>query len=103
MARPEFQPEFRPEFFLLDTDGGDEEFDFSAENLLFQYINSQSPAVLQMVANQSSVYIKAVIRQNIYAMLGALPEGPFSAHYQVTHQHLVHLIGSLKMTGISLE
>nr|AUG32817.1 hypothetical protein PLO_846 [Paulinella longichromatophora] len=103
MAKSWFEPNFKREYFLLDTDGGDDEFDFSADNLLFQYINAQSPAILQMIANQSSIYIKAVIRQNIYAMLGALPEGPFSAHYQMTHEHLIYLIGSLKMTGYYLR
>ena len=64
---------FNPEFLATENN------DPNDQNDLIQYLQKQSPEVLQRVAKSASEDIQEIIRQNVLGLLGMLP----SVHFDV--------------------
>ena len=58
---------FNPEFLATENN------DPNDENDLIQYLQKQSPEVLQRVAKSASEDIQEIIRHNVQGLLGMLP------------------------------
>ena len=58
---------FNPEFLATENN------DSNDENDLIQYLQKQSPEVLQRVAKSASEDIQEIIRHNVQGLLGMLP------------------------------
>ena len=71
---------FNPEFLATDNNDGQD------GNSLIQYLQEQSPDVLQRVAKSASGDIQDIIRHNVQGLLGMLL-GFF--HYLTCHIQLV--------------
>ena len=62
---------FNPEFLATDNNDGQD------GNALIQYLQEQSPDVLQRVAKSASPDIQDIIRHNVQGLLGMLPGEQF--------------------------
>ena len=62
---------FNPEFLATDS------HDSGEGNDLIQYLQEQSPDVLQRVAKSASTDIQDIIRHNVQGLLGMLPGEQF--------------------------
>jgi hypothetical protein len=87
---------FNPEFLTSDSEaiGG---------NALIQYLQEQSPDVLQRVARSASSEIQDVIRHNVQGLLGMLPGEHFEVKVQTNRENLAGLLASAMMTGYFLR
>lgn len=87
---------FNPEFLTSDNEaiGG---------NALIQYLQEQSPDVLQRVARSASPEIQDVIRHNVQGLLGMLPSEQFDVKIQTNRENLAGLLASAMMTGYFLR
>ena len=87
---------FNPEFLTSDSEaiGG---------NALIQYLQEQSPDVLQRVARSASSEIQDVIRHNVQGLLGMLPGEQFEVKVQTSRENLAGLLASAMMTGYFLR
>jgi hypothetical protein len=87
---------FNPEFLTSDSEaiGG---------NALIQYLQEQSPDVLQRVARSASAEIQDVIRHNVQGLLGMLPGEQFEVKVQTSRENLAGLLASAMMTGYFLR
>jgi hypothetical protein len=87
---------FNPEFLTSDSEaiGG---------NALIQYLQEQSPDVLQRVARSASSDIQDVIRHNVQGLLGLLPGEQFEVKVQTSRENLAGLLASAMMTGYFLR
>ena len=87
---------FNPEFLTSDSEaiGG---------NALIQYLQEQSPDVLQRVARSASAEIQDVIRHNVQGLLGMLPGEQFEVKVQTSRDNLAGLLASAMMTGYFLR
>jgi hypothetical protein len=87
---------FNPEFLTSDNEaiGG---------NPLIQYLQDQSPDVLQRVARSASHEIQDIIRHNVQGLLGMLPAEQFDVKIQTSRENLAGLLGSAMMTGYFLR
>lgn len=87
---------FNPEFLTSDSEaiGG---------NALIQYLQEQSPDVLQRVARSASPEIQDVIRHNVQGLLGMLPGEQFEVKVQTSRENLAGLLASAMMTGYFLR
>jgi hypothetical protein len=87
---------FNPEFPSADSDA------FSG-NSLIQYLQDQSPDVLQRVARSASPDIQDIIRHNVQGLLGMLPGEQFEVKIQASRDNLAGLLASAMMTGYFLR
>ena len=87
---------FNPEFPSADNDA------FSG-NSLIQYLQDQSPDVLQRVARSASPDIQDIIRHNVQGLLGMLPGEQFEVKIQASRDNLAGLLASAMMTGYFLR
>ena len=87
---------FNPEFPSADNEA------FSG-NSLIQYLQDQSPDVLQRVARSASPDIQDIIRHNVQGLLGMLPGEQFEVKIQATRDNLAGLLASAMMTGYFLR
>ena len=62
---------FNPEFLATENN------DPNDENDLIQYLQKQSPEVLQRVAKSASEDIQEIIKHNVQGLLGMLPSDQF--------------------------
>lgn len=87
---------FNPEFLTSDSEaiGG---------NALIQYLQEQSPDVLQRVARSASSEIQDIIRHNVHGLLGMLPGEQFEVKVQTSRENLAGLLASAMMTGYFLR
>ena len=79
---------FNPEFLATDSN---EEQD---GNALIQYLQDQSPDVLQRVAKSSSTDIQDIIRHNVQGLLGMLPGEQFEVKVTSTKDNIASLLAS---------
>ncbi len=86
-----------PEFLTTDNNDGKE------ENALVQYLQDQSPDVLQRVAKSASNDIQDIIRHNVQGLLGMLPGEQFEVKVTTNRDHLANLLASAMMTGYFLR
>ncbi|MFM8525571.1 MAG: DUF760 domain-containing protein [Cyanobacteriota bacterium] len=87
---------FNPEFPSPDHEA------FSG-NSLIQYLQDQSPDVLQRVARSASPDIQDIIRHNVQGLLGMLPGEQFEVKIQASRDNLAGLLASAMMTGYFLR
>ncbi|QEY31451.1 DUF760 domain-containing protein [Synechococcus sp. RSCCF101] len=87
---------FNPEFLTTDQDP-------NSRNALIQYLQGQSPDVLQRVARSASGDIQDIIRHNVQGLLGMLPGEQFEVKIQTSRDHLAGLLASAMMTGYFLR
>jgi hypothetical protein len=87
---------FNPEFLTSDNDA-------ASGNSLIQYLQEQSPDVLQRVARSASGDIQDIIRQNVQGLLGMLPGEQFEVKVQTSRDNLAGLLASAMMTGYFLR
>ena len=87
---------FNPEFLTTDNEA-------ISSNLLIQYLQEQSPDVLQRVARSASGDIQDIIRHNVQGLLGMLPGEQFEVKIQPNREHLAGLLASAMMTGYFLR
>jgi hypothetical protein len=87
---------FNPEFLTSESEamGG---------NALIQYLQDQSPDVLQRVARSASHEIQEIIRHNVQGLLGMLPGEQFEVKIQTSRENLAGLLASAMMTGYFLR
>jgi hypothetical protein len=87
---------FNPEFLTSESEamGG---------NALIQYLQDQSPDVLQRVARSASHEIQEIIRHNVHGLLGMLPGEQFEVKIQTSRENLAGLLASAMMTGYFLR
>ncbi len=88
---------FNPEFLTTDNNDGQE------GNALIQYLQDQSPDVLQRVAKSASSDIQDIIRHNVQGLLGMLPGEQFEVKVTASRDNLASLLASAMMTGYFLR
>jgi hypothetical protein len=87
---------FNPEFLTSDNEA-------ISGNALIQYLQEQSPDVLQRVARSASGEIQDIIRHNVQGLLGMLPADHFEVKVQTSRDNLAGLLASAMMTGYFLR
>jgi hypothetical protein len=87
---------FNPEFLTSDNEA-------ISGNSLIQYLQEQSPDVLQRVARSASGDIQDIIRHNVQGLLGMLPGEQFDVKIQTSRDNLAGLLASAMMTGYFLR
>jgi hypothetical protein len=87
---------FNPEFLTTDSES-------ISGNSLIQYLQEQSPDVLQRVARSASGDIQDIIRHNVQGLLGMLPGEQFEVKIQTNRDNLAGLLASAMMTGYFLR
>jgi hypothetical protein len=87
---------FNPEFLTTDNDA-------VSGNSLIQYLQEQSPDVLQRIARSASGDIQDIIRHNVQGLLGMLPGEQFEVKIQASRDNLAGLLASAMMTGYFLR
>jgi len=87
---------FNPEFLTTDSEA-------ISGNSLIQYLQDQSPDVLQRVARSASGDIQDIIRHNVQGLLGMLPGEQFEVKIQASRDNLAGLLASAMMTGYFLR
>ena len=87
---------FNPEFPTTDSES-------ISGNSLIQYLQEQSPDVLQRVARSASGDIQDIIRHNVQGLLGMLPGEQFEVKIQASRDNLAGLLASAMMTGYFLR
>ncbi|NDG75990.1 MAG: DUF760 domain-containing protein [Synechococcaceae bacterium WB8_1B_136] len=87
---------FNPEFLTSDSEA-------VSTNSLIQYLQDQSPDVLQRVARSASSDIQDIIRHNVQGLLGMLPGEHFDVKITASRDHLAGLLASAMMTGYFLR
>ena len=87
---------FNPEFLTSDNES-------ISGNALIQYLQEQSPDVLQRVARSASGEIQDIIRHNVQGLLGMLPGEQFEVKIQASRDSLAGLLASAMMTGYFLR
>ena len=88
---------FNPEFLATDNNDGQE------GNALIQYLQEQSPDVLQRVAKSASSDIQEIIRHNVQGLLGMLPGEQFEVKVTASRDNIASLLASAMMTGYFLR
>ena len=88
---------FNPEFLTTDSSDG------QTGNGLIQYLQDQSPDVLQRVAKSASGDIQDIIRHNVQGLLGMLPGEQFEVKVTANRDNLASLLASAMMTGYFLR
>ena len=88
---------FNPEFLATDSNDGQE------VNALIQYLQDQSPDVLQRVAKSASPEIQDIIRHNVQGLLGMLPGEQFEVKVTANRDNFASLLASAMMTGYFLR
>ncbi|HJN34982.1 MAG: DUF760 domain-containing protein [Prochlorococcus sp.] len=88
---------FNPEFLTTDNSDG------QTGNGLIQYLQDQSPDVLQRVAKSASGDIQDIIRHNVQGLLGMLPGEQFEVKVTANRDNLASLLASAMMTGYFLR
>ena len=88
---------FNAEFLATDNNEGNE------GNALIQYLQEQSPDVLQRVAKSASTDIQDIIRHNVQGLLGMLPGDQFEVKVTSSRDHFANLLASAMMTGYFLR
>jgi hypothetical protein len=87
---------FNPEFLTTDNEA-------ISGNSLIQYLQEQTPDVLQRVARSASGDIQDIIRHNVQGLLGMLPGEQFEVKIQTSRDNLAGLLASAMMTGYFLR
>lgn len=87
---------FNPEFLATDSEA-------ISGNSLIEYLQDQSPDVLQRVARSASGDIQDIIRHNVQGLLGMLPGEQFEVKIQASRDNLAGLLASAMMTGYFLR
>ena len=88
---------FNPEYLTTDNNDGQE------SNALIQYLQDQSPDVLQRVAKSASPDIQDIIRHNVQGLLGMLPGEQFEVKVTSSREQFASLLASAMMTGYFLR
>ena len=88
---------FNPEFLATENN------DSNDENDLIQYLQKQSPEVLQRVAKSASEDIQEIIRHNVQGLLGMLPTDQFDVKITSSKDNIANLLSSAMMTGYFLR
>ena len=88
---------FNPEFLTTDSQDG------QPVNGLIQYLQDQSPEVMQRVAKSASNDIQDIIRHNVQGLLGMLPGEHFDVKVTANRDNLANLLASAMMTGYFLR
>jgi len=88
---------FNPEFLATENN------DSNDENDLIQYLQKQSPEVLQRVAKSASEDIQEIIRNNVQGLLGMLPSDQFDVKITSSKDNIANLLSSAMMTGYFLR
>ena len=88
---------FNPEFLTTDSNDGPD------RNALIQYLQEQSPDVLQRVAKSASTDIQEIIRHNVQGLLGMLPSDQFDVKITSSKDNIANLLSSAMMTGYFLR
>jgi len=88
---------FNPEFLATDNNDGQD------GNELIQYLQEQSPDVLQRVAKSASPDIQDIIRHNVQGLLGMLPGEHFEVKVTSSRDNIASLLASAMMTGYFLR
>ena len=86
-----------PEFLTTDSNDGQE------GNALVQYLQEQSPDVLQRVAKSASTDIQEIIKHNVQGLLGMLPGDQFEVKVTSNRDNFARLLASAMMTGYFLR
>lgn len=71
----------------------------ASNNLLLEYLKSQTPETLATVAQSVSPEAQQIISQNIQNLIGILPSQSFNVTITTDRENLAGLIGSAMMTG----
>ena len=88
---------FNPEFLATENN------DPNDDNDLIQYLQKQSPEVLQRVAKSASDDIQEIIRHNVQGLLGMLPSEQFDVKITSSKDNIANLLSSAMMTGYFLR
>ena len=88
---------FNPEFLATENNDPNE------GNDLIQYLQKQSPEVLQRIAKSASEDIQEIIRHNVQGLLGMLPSDQFDVKVTCSKDNIANLLSSAMMTGYFLR
>tara|TARA_Y100001933_G_scaffold213612_1_gene219318 strand:+ start:216 stop:554 length:339 start_codon:yes stop_codon:yes gene_type:complete len=88
---------FNPEFLATENNDPNE------GNDLIQYLQKQSPEVLQRVAKSASEDIQEIIKHNVQGLLGMLPSDQFDVKITSSKDNIANLLSSAMMTGYFLR
>lgn len=88
---------FNPEFLATENNDPNE------GNDLIQYLQKQSPEVLQRIAKSATEDIQEIIRHNVQGLLGMLPSDQFDVKVTCSKDNIANLLSSAMMTGYFLR
>ena len=88
---------FNPEFLTTENNEPND------GNELIQYLQSQSPEVLQRIAKSASEDIQEIIKHNVQGLLGMLPSDQFDVKVTSSRDNIANLLSSAMMTGYFLR
>ncbi|MEM7726794.1 MAG: DUF760 domain-containing protein [Cyanobacteria bacterium P01_A01_bin.45] len=82
-----------------------EHFDSEPEsnNLLWQYVKSLSPEVVNQLSKPASYEVFQVMERNIVGLLGNLPPENFDITVNTSRESLGHLLASAMISGYFLR
>ncbi len=72
-------------------------------NALLNYLQHQSPDVLERVARSASPRVKQIISHNVQGLMGALPPEGFEVKIATDRENLAELLASAMLTGYFLR
>ncbi|MEC4982802.1 MAG: DUF760 domain-containing protein [Oscillatoria sp. PMC 1068.18] len=72
-------------------------------NPLWEYLQQQSPEILEQVAQSATPNIRDIIAQNVEGLVGGLPTGDFQVQIATDRENLANLLASAMMTGYFLR
>jgi len=88
---------FNPEFLATEKNDPNDEID------LIQYLQKQSPEVMQRVAKSAREDIQEIIRHNVQGLHGMLPSDQFEVKITSSIDNIANLLSSAMMTGYFLR
>ena len=87
---------FKPDFLQFSDDR-------EPSNALLEYLQQQSPEVLERVAKSASPEVQEIVSQNVRGLLGFLPPEQFQVQISTDSDRLARLLASAMMTGYFLH
>lgn len=72
-------------------------------NAFLNYLQHQSPDVLDRVARSASPRVKQIISHNVQGLLGVLPSEDFGVKITTDRENLAGLLASAMLTGYFLR
>lgn len=77
--------------------------DHTADNQLWQYVQSMDESAVERLAKPASDEVQQVMERHISSLLGNLPSEQFGVMVSTSREHLAHLMSAAMMNGYFLK